>query len=105
MTDRAAIAEAAAMEKAKQDSFLMQDTHWTADAMRFAAEKVAAYVKGKYPQIKQPVFKEIRAVDGDYGSSQGDLVKLLDVLDDHDDVQNIYANFEMSDATMAKLNG
>jgi SGNH hydrolase-like domain, acetyltransferase AlgX len=79
VTDRAAIAEAAAMEKAKQDSFLMQDTHWTADAMRFAAEKVAAYVKGKYPQIKQPVFKEIRAVDGDYGSSQGDLVKLLDV--------------------------
>ena len=39
------------------------------------------------------------------GEAAETLVKLLDVLDDHDDVQNVYANFEMSDATMAKLNG
>jgi YebC/PmpR family DNA-binding regulatory protein len=31
------------------------------------------------------------------------LLKLLDLLDDHDDVQNVYANFEMSDAVMQKL--
>jgi YebC/PmpR family DNA-binding regulatory protein len=31
------------------------------------------------------------------------LSKLLDVLDDHDDVQNVYANYEMSEALMAKL--
>ncbi|MGQ0742361.1 MAG: YebC/PmpR family DNA-binding transcriptional regulator [Alphaproteobacteria bacterium] len=31
------------------------------------------------------------------------LFKLLDVLDDHDDVQNVYANYEMSDALMEKL--
>ena len=31
------------------------------------------------------------------------LLKLLDVLDDHDDVQNVYANYEMSDALMEKL--
>ena len=31
------------------------------------------------------------------------LVKLLDVLDDHDDVQNVYGNYELSDALMAKL--
>ena len=80
-TDRAALAEAAAMEKAKQDAFLAQDTHWTVEAMRFAAEKVAAHVKRTYPQTKQPVFKEIRAVDGDYRESQGDLVKLLDLPD------------------------
>jgi len=41
-------------------------------------------------------------VEGDAAES---LVKLLDALDDHDDVQNVYANFEMSDETMAKLNG
>ena len=31
------------------------------------------------------------------------LVKLLDTLDDHDDVQNLYGNYELSDALMAKL--
>ena len=31
------------------------------------------------------------------------LTKLLDALDDHDDVQNVYANYEMSDALMEKL--
>jgi len=31
------------------------------------------------------------------------LLKLLDALDDHDDVQNVYANYEMSDALMEKL--
>ena len=31
------------------------------------------------------------------------LTKLLDALDDHDDVQNLYANYEMSEAVMEKL--
>ena len=31
------------------------------------------------------------------------LMKLLDALDDSDDVQNVTANFEISDAVMAKL--
>ena len=33
------------------------------------------------------------------------LMKLLDTLDDADDVQNVTANFEISDAVMAKLSG
>jgi YebC/PmpR family DNA-binding regulatory protein len=31
------------------------------------------------------------------------LTKLLDVLEEHDDVQNVYANYEMSDALIEKL--
>jgi YebC/PmpR family DNA-binding regulatory protein len=31
------------------------------------------------------------------------LSKLLEVLDDHDDVQNVYANYEMSESLMEKL--
>ncbi len=31
------------------------------------------------------------------------LLKLLDVLDDHDDVQNVYGNYELSDALMEKV--
>ncbi len=31
------------------------------------------------------------------------LVKLIETLDDHDDVQNVYGNYELSDALLAKL--
>jgi YebC/PmpR family DNA-binding regulatory protein len=40
------------------------------------------------------------AVGDEAGES---LVKLLDVLDDHDDVQNVYGNYELSQALMRKL--
>lgn len=33
------------------------------------------------------------------------LLKLVEVLDDHDDVQNVYGNYELSDALVAKLAG
>lgn len=33
------------------------------------------------------------------------LVKLMDMLEEHDDVQHVYSNFEISDALMAKLSG
>jgi len=33
------------------------------------------------------------------------LLKMLDVLDDNDDVQNVYANFELDEALMRKLAG
>jgi YebC/PmpR family DNA-binding regulatory protein len=33
------------------------------------------------------------------------LIKMIEVLDDHDDVQNVYGNYELSDALMAKLSG
>ena len=31
------------------------------------------------------------------------LVKLIEMLDDHDDVQHVYGNYELSEAAMAKL--
>ncbi len=40
------------------------------------------------------------AVDDETGEK---LLKLLDNLNEHDDVQNVYANFEISDILMAKL--
>jgi YebC/PmpR family DNA-binding regulatory protein len=39
-------------------------------------------------------------VEGDAAQT---LLDLIEALDDHDDVQTVFANFEMSDATMAKL--
>jgi YebC/PmpR family DNA-binding regulatory protein len=54
------------------------------------AESVKAVFK---PQTNTPV-------DADKGAS---LMRMIDNLDDDDDVQNVYANFEMSDEDMAKL--
>jgi YebC/PmpR family DNA-binding regulatory protein len=42
------------------------------------------------------------AVDDETGEK---LLKLIDLLNEHDDVQNVFANFEVSDALMAKLGG
>ena len=42
------------------------------------------------------------AVDDETGEK---LLKLVDLLNEHDDVQNVFANFEVSDVLMAKLGG
>jgi transcriptional/translational regulatory protein YebC/TACO1 len=40
------------------------------------------------------------AVDDEQGEK---VIKLIDNLNEHDDVQNVYANFEVSDALVAKM--
>jgi len=44
--------------------------------------------------------KSTNPVNDDQGET---LIKLIDVLDDHDDVQNVYGNYELSETLMAKL--
>ncbi len=52
----------------------------------------------------KPVFKPQNyvEVDADKGAT---LMKLIDALEDDDDVQNTYANFDMSDEVLAKIEG
>jgi transcriptional/translational regulatory protein YebC/TACO1 len=33
------------------------------------------------------------------------ILRLMDAIDDHDDVQNVYANFDMSDELLAAYDG
>jgi len=42
------------------------------------------------------------AVDDETGEK---VLKLMDALNEHDDVQNVYANFDVSDALLAKMSG
>jgi len=77
--DKAAIAQAQADAAKLKEAFLKQDTHWTPEAMRLAAEKVAQHVKARYPDASTRGFTEIRASDGVPRKSMGDLVKLLDM--------------------------
>ena len=44
--------------------------------------------------------KNTTAVDDDKGEK---MMGLLETLNEHDDVQNVYANFEVSDALVAKM--
>ncbi|MBV9555454.1 MAG: YebC/PmpR family DNA-binding transcriptional regulator, partial [Pseudolabrys sp.] len=40
------------------------------------------------------------ALDDEAGEK---ILKLMDALDEHDDVQNVYANFEVSDSLVQKM--
>jgi YebC/PmpR family DNA-binding regulatory protein len=55
-------------------------------------EPVSAKIEWR-PQTMTPVTDDVGET----------LVKLLEVLDDHDDVQNVYGNYELSDALMEKM--
>ena len=68
----------------------------------FAAVRDALEAKLGQPLSAKMVWRPMNTVP--VSDSAGEtLSKLLDVLDDHDDVQNVYANYEMSDAPMEKL--
>jgi YebC/PmpR family DNA-binding regulatory protein len=68
----------------------------------FAAVRDALEAKLGPAQSAKIVWRPANTVP--VGEDAGEtLMKLLDVLDDHDDIQNVYANYEMSDALMEKL--
>lgn len=54
------------------------------------------------PQSVKIIWKPQNTIDID-GDRAATLFKLLEALEDSDDVQNVYANFEVSDEEMAKL--
>jgi YebC/PmpR family DNA-binding regulatory protein len=70
-----------------------------------AFEQVLQAVKSK----TEPESAEISIVPKNYtaveGKSAEQLLKLMDALDDLDDVQKVHANFDMDDALMEKLRG
>ena len=70
----------------------------------FAAVRDALEARLGAPQSAGIIWRPqtMVAVADDTGET---LMKLVEVLDDHDDVQNVYGNHELSDALMAKLAG
>ncbi len=81
------------------------ETHeFTCDPSSFAAVKDALEVKLGEASSAKMIWKPQNtiAVEGQTAST---IFKLFEFLEDNDDVQNVYANFEMSDETMAELAG
>jgi YebC/PmpR family DNA-binding regulatory protein len=70
----------------------------------FAGVRDALETKLGAPLSAAMVWRPVNttAVKDDVGET---LIKLIDMLDDNDDVQNVYGNYELSDALMAKLAG
>ncbi|MBB1090248.1 YebC/PmpR family DNA-binding transcriptional regulator [Rhodopseudomonas palustris] len=67
---------------------------------------VAKALEGKFGEPRKAALiwkpQNTVAVDDETGEK---LFKLMEHLNEHDDVQNVYANFEVSDALMAKMAG
>jgi YebC/PmpR family DNA-binding regulatory protein len=94
-------------------------------AIEAGADDVASSESGHEVYASQETFREVaKALEAKFGEPRkaaltwkphntvpvddetGEkLLKLIDLLNEHDDVQNVYANFEVSDALMAKLGG
>ncbi|KZD22444.1 MULTISPECIES: YebC/PmpR family DNA-binding transcriptional regulator [Tardiphaga] len=68
--------------------------------------EVAKGLEGKFGEARKAAViwkpQNTLSVDDETGEK---LIKLMDLLNEHDDVQNVYANFEVSDALMAKMGG
>jgi transcriptional/translational regulatory protein YebC/TACO1 len=54
------------------------------------------------PESVRPIWKPQTTTPVDEEKAES-VMRLIGVLDDDDDVQNVYANFEVSDEVMAKL--
>jgi len=94
-------------------------------AIEAGADDVASSENGHEVYASQETFREVaKALEAKFGEARkaaltwkpqntvpvddetGEkLLKLIDLLNEHDDVQNVYANFEVSDALVAKMGG
>lgn len=93
----------AAIETGAEDVQSDEDSHTIYCAFEDIGEVSSALeaALGEAESVKA-VFRpqNTTPVDADKGAS---LMRMIDNLDDDDDVQNVYANFEMSDEDMAKI--
>ena len=92
-----------AIEVGASECLSDEDGHEFLCAMEdFGAVREALEEKLGEPSSAKIVWKPTNMVTVEDESGEA-LSKLMDTLDDHDDVQNIYANAEFSDALMEKL--
>ena len=95
----------AAIEAGADDVESDEEGHWIYTAFETMTDVQAALEKALgAPESAKFIWKPQNnvPVDADKGET---LLKLINILEEDDDVQNVYANFEMSDEDMAKLAG
>jgi YebC/PmpR family DNA-binding regulatory protein len=93
----------AAIEAGADDVESDEDGHWIYTSFENMGEVAAALEKslGEAESVKAIWRAQNNIlIDADKGAS---VMKVIGLLEDDDDVQNVYSNFEMSDEDMAKL--
>jgi YebC/PmpR family DNA-binding regulatory protein len=95
----------AAIEAGAEDVVSSESGHeiyTTVDSLR----DVAKALEGKFGEPRKAALvwkpKNTVAIDDEKGEQ---MIGLLETLNENDDVQNVYANFEISDALVAKMGG
>jgi YebC/PmpR family DNA-binding regulatory protein len=105
--DKKAVSEDALMESALEagaDDVRDQETEWEVitDPLTFEAVKKAIDQKGwKYLEARVGMIPR-NTIKLEAGKAE-QMLKLMEKLEDNDDVQNLYANFDISDEVMEKL--
>lgn len=102
--DEEAVLEAA-IEAGAEDVRSSEDGHEITTAMD-ALNEVAKSLEAKFgePRKAKLVWKPQNTIGVDDETGEK-IIRLVGSLEDNDDVQNVYANFEVSDALIAKLGG
>src|SRR5262249_42111766 len=93
----------AALEAGADDVVSSESTHEVYAAQdHFGSVSKALESKFGEPRKASLVWRPQNtiAVNDEQGEK---LLKMIDTLNEHDDVQNVYANFEVSDALVSKL--
>ena len=94
-----------ALDVGANESVTTEDGHEFLTSMEdFAGVRDALEAKLGAPASAAIVWRPQTSVDVPDEAGET-LMKLIEVLDDHDDVQNVYGNYALSDAFMAKLAG
>jgi YebC/PmpR family DNA-binding regulatory protein len=92
--------------EAGADDVASDETGHVVTCAQTALNEVSAALEAKFGAPRKSGFvwrpQTSVAVDDDAGEK---LVKLMGLLDEHDDVQNVFSNFEISDALMLKMSG
>jgi len=95
----------AAIEAGADDAVSDESGHVITCGVTDLAE-VSAALEAKFVNPRKSAFvwkpQNTVGVDDEAGEK---IIKLMGLLDEHDDVQNVYSNFEISDALMQKMSG
>ena len=95
----------AAIEAGADDAVSDESGHVITCGVPDLAE-VSAALEAKFGNPRKSAFvwkpQNTVGVDDEAGEK---IIKLMGLLDEHDDVQNVYSNFEISDALMQKMSG
>ncbi len=93
----------AALEAGADDCQSDEDGHvLTCDAENLHEVSTALETAFGLPTSAQIIWKPLNTIEVE-GAQAETLLRLLDLLDDSDDVQQVYANFEMSDSVLEQM--